>query len=352
MTTTTAKAEHTGLPDLTGKRILVTGASGYVGSLLIERLRQTGATLRAGGRHPSELDGDLPDDIEVVELDVAKDDQLAAALDGVDIAYYLLHSMEGGGDFVTRDRHLAQSFAAAAKKAELSRIVYLSGLHPPQAELSPHLGSRVEVGEILLDSGVPTAVLQAGVVLGDGSASFDMLRYLTERLPAVVAPKWLRNRIQPIAVDDALHYLVQAATLDPEYNRTFDIGSPDVLTYTEMMKGYARVTKIGRRHIKTLPVLTPGLASHWVGLVTPVDANVAKPLVGSLIHEAICHEDDLSRLVGRPPGGKTSFDGAILAAATDYEPVGWDKQVYASAAVLAAGVIGYVAWRVKRKASV
>lgn len=195
----------------------------------------------------------------------------------------------------------------------------MSGLHP-DGPLSTHLASRVEVGEILMDSGVPTAVLQAATVIGDGSASFEMLRYLTTRLPAMVAPKWLRNRIQPVAVDDVLHYLVRAADLPEDVNRTFDIGGPDVLTYEQMMQVFAEETGQRRRVIVTVPVLTPWLASHWVGLVTPVAAGVAKPLVGSLVHEVVCREDDLVRMVGEPPGGRTSYRAGVRAAMEEATP--------------------------------
>ena len=196
----------------------------------------------------------------------------------------------------------------------MGRIVYLGGLHPEGADLSVHLASRVEVGQVLLDGPVPAAVLQAAVVLGDGSVSFDMLRYLTERLPVMVAPRWLRNRIQPIAVDDALHYLVGAASLPAEVNRTFDIAGPEVLTYEQMIQRFAAVTGLRRRLVLRVPVLTPWLASHWVGLITPVDAGVAKPLVGSLVHEVVRREEDLDDLVGVPEGGLLGFDDAVRRA--------------------------------------
>jgi uncharacterized protein YbjT (DUF2867 family)/tryptophan-rich sensory protein len=274
-------------------------------------------------------------EVDIVEGNADSSDDLGRALDGVDVAYYLLHSMEGSGDFVTRDREIATTFAAAAKAAGTRRLVYLGGLHP-EGDLSPHLGSRVEVGEILLASGVPTAVLQAGVVLGDGSASFDMLRHLTERLPAMIAPKWLRNRIQPIAISDVLHYLAGAALLPADVNRTFDIGGPEVLTYADMMKRYAEICGLGRRPIVTLPLLTPSLASHWVGLVTPVLAGVARPLVGSLIHDAVCVDDDVLDVLGEPPGGRTPFDAAVKSATSGLDAHLWRRTLAQVAGMVAA----------------
>ncbi|MBO1768011.1 NAD(P)H-binding protein [Allobranchiibius sp. GilTou38] len=313
---------------MTSRIALVTGATGYIGGLLVPKLLESGWQVRVLSRHPEALRArEWSDRVEVAQGSASDPDDMKQALDGVDTAYYLLHSMDGGGDFVRRDREMAHVVAEAAHSASVRRLVYLSGLHPT-GHLSPHLGSRVEVGEILLASGVPTAVLQAGVVLGDGSASFDMLRHLTERLPAVVAPRWLRNRIQPVAIDDVLHYLVGAADLAPDVNRTFDVGGPDVLTYAEMMREYARVTGLGSPLIATVPVLTPQLASHWVGAVTPVSAGIARPLVGSLVHEAVCHEDDILEVVGAPPGGRTSYDDAIQAATAGFDPQGWRHQAY------------------------
>lgn len=335
---------------MTQRTVLVTGATGYIGGLLVPRLLDDNWQVRVLSRHPETLRGEeWGDRVEVFQGSASEAEDMASALDGIETTYYLLHSMDGGGDFVRRDREMAQTFAHAAEQAGVRRIVYLSGLHP-DGELSAHLGSRVEVGQILLDSAVPTAVLQAGVVLGDGSASFDMLRHLTERLPAVVAPRWLRNNIQPVAVEDVLYYLVGAADLDPEVNRTFDVGGPDVLTYAEMMREYARVTGLGSPLIATVPVLTPQLASHWVGAVTPVSAGIAKPLVGSLIHEAVCHEDDILTMVGEPPGGRTSYADAIASATSGFDPRGWRHQAYqVLGGVLAVGGLGTLAAGLRRR---
>lgn len=292
---------------------LVTGASGYVGGLLVPALLDRGYAVRILTRSGPPRAA-WADRVEVVRGDAADPDDLRTALRGADVAYYLIHSMDGGDDFARRDRELAEGFGAVARQEGVGRIVYLSGLHPDREELSTHLASRVEVGEVLLRSGVPTAVLQAATVIGRGSASFEMLRYLTTRLPVVVAPKWLRNRIQPVGVDDVLHYLVAAAALPAQVSRTFDLGGPDVLTYAEMMQVFAQETGQRRRIILTVPVLTPRLASHWVGLVTPVDAGVAKPLVGSLVHEVVAKEDDLADLVGPPPGGPTPYREAVRRA--------------------------------------
>ena len=201
----------------------------------------------------------------------------------------------------------------------MQRIVYLGGIISGQAgELSPHLRSRAEVGDILLASGVPTAALQAAVIIGSGSAPFELLRYLTELLPAMVTPKWLDTRIQPIAVRDVLRYLVGSAALPADVSRRFDIGGPDVLTYAQMMRRYAEVAGLTPRIIVPVPLpvplLTPRLSSLWVGLVTPVPASLAMPLVESLRNEVVCSEHDIAQYIPDPPGGLLPLDQAITLA--------------------------------------
>jgi len=254
--------------------------------------------------------------VEIAQGDSHDAGAMARACEGVDIAYFLMHSLQSKGGFSSSERSMALTFSVAARNAGLSRIVYLGGLIPPvdPDELSEHLESRGEVGEILRASGVPCVELRAAVILGSGSASFEMLRYLTERLPAMVTPKWVRNRIQPIAIRDVLGYLVGAADVPLEVNRAFDIGGPEVMTYLEMMQRYASVAGLPRRIIVPVPVLTPTLSSHWVGVVTPVPATIARPLVESLRHEVVCAEKDIEAYIPDPPGGLTTFDRSIALA--------------------------------------
>ena len=264
------------------KLVLVTGATGYIGGRLVPELLEAGYRVRVLSRHPDRLrDVKWFDTVEIVKGDAGEPDAVREALRNVDVAYYLLHSLQLGEGFAEVERNLARLFAAVARDENVGRIVYLGGLSPnvPAEQLSDHLKSRAEVGEILRDSGVPTAELRAAVILGSGSASFEMLRYLTERLPAMVTPRWVNNRIQPIAIRDVLRYLVGCAELPPDVNRAFDIGGPDVLTYRDMMQRYAAVAGLRRRAIVPVPVLSPTLSGHWVGLITPVPASIAKPLV-------------------------------------------------------------------------
>ena len=295
--------------------VLVTGATGYIGGRLIPRLLDEGFAVRAVTRDRGRL-RDVPwvDRVEVAQADVLDPPAVQAALTGIDVAYYLVHSIGSGAEFEDTDRRAAQTFADAAKAAGVGRIVYLGGLVPEDEELSPHLRSRLEVGDVLLASGVPTAVLQAAVILGSGSASFEMLRYLTERLPAMITPRWVRTRIQPIAVRDVLRYLVACATLPPDVSRRFDIGGPDVLTYVEMMQRYAAVAGLRRRIIVPVPVLSPRLSAHWVNVVTPVPAAIAKPLVRSLVNEVVCSEHDIAVHVPDPPEGLLGFDDSVRLA--------------------------------------
>ncbi|MBO4206375.1 SDR family oxidoreductase [Micromonospora echinofusca] len=294
-------------------RCLVTGATGYIGGRLVPRLLAEGHTVRCLARKAGRL-RDVPwsGDVEITEGDLSRPETLPAAFDGVEVAYYLVHSL-GRADFEALDRAAATHFAAAARTAGVRRIVYLGGPEPAPDDDRPsaHLRSRAEVARILLAGGVPTAVLRAAVILGSGSASFEMLRYLTERLPAMVTPRWVRNRIQPIAVRDVLYYLAGCATLPPEVNRAFDIAGPEVLTFQEMMQRYAAVAGLRRRIIVPVRPLTPSLSSHWVGLITPVPNAIARPLVESLIHEAVAHEHDIAEFVPDPPGGLTGFDRAV-----------------------------------------
>ncbi|MFE6050466.1 SDR family oxidoreductase [Kitasatospora sp. NPDC056446] len=301
-----------------GPRCLVTGATGYIGGRLVPELLAAGHRVRCLARDPGRLrDQPWRAEVEAVVGDVTRPDSLDGAFDGVDTAYYLVHSLGTGPDFEDTDRRAARAFARAAARAGVSRIVYLSGLLPagvPEAALSPHLRSRAEVGRVLRSAGVPTAELRAAVIIGSGSASFEMLRYLTERLPVMVTPRWVDTRIQPIAVRDVLAYLVAAAALPPEADRAFDIGGPDVLTYRLMMRRYARAAGLPGRLIVSVPVLSPRLSSLWVGLVTPVPGPLARPLVESLRHEVVCHEHDIARWIPDPPQGLTGFDRAVELA--------------------------------------
>ncbi|MFS0696095.1 SDR family oxidoreductase [Streptomyces nitrosporeus] len=299
-------------------RCLVTGATGYVGGRLVPELLGAGYRVRALARDPGKLrDHPWADEVEAVRGDVTDARSVGAAMRDVDVAYYLVHALGSGPDFEETDRRAARIFGEQARAAGVRRIVYLGGLTPagvPERLLSPHLRSRAEVGHILLASGVPTTVLRAAVVIGSGSASFEMLRYLTERLPVMVTPSWVSTRIQPIAVRDVLRYLAGSARMPEGVNRAFDIGGPDVMTYRDMMQRYARVAGLPRRLILPVPMLSPGLSSHWVGLITPVPASIARPLAESLRYEVVCAEHDIAEYVPDGPGRPLPFDTALSLA--------------------------------------
>jgi uncharacterized protein YbjT (DUF2867 family) len=295
--------------------VLVTGATGYVGGRLVPRLLDAGLEVRVLVRSPDRL-RDVPwaGKVQIVEGDLSDAATLARAFRGADVLYYLVHSMGGKGHFADAEETAARNAAAAARAAKLSRIVYLGGLHPSHGPLSEHLESRKRVGEIFLASGVPTIALQAGVIIGSGSTSFEMIRHLTEVLPYMPAPRWVRNRIQPIAIRDVMHYLVHSARLPGEINRSFDIGGPDVLRYGQMMNGYAVEAGLRQRPIASLPVMTPWLASQWVNLVTPIPRALAIPIIASLQFDCVAQESDIRELVPDPQGGLTGYRSAVRLA--------------------------------------
>ena len=273
----------------------VVGASGYVGGRLIGHLVEHDDTVIALGRH---LDR-LPAIAERRQVDVADTKATTSALTGVETAYYLVHSMAGNRDFSSRDRSLAQSFATSAARAGVRRIVYLGGLG--HGELSDHLRSRQEVGQALASAGVEVVELRAAMVIGAGSISFEMLRYLTERLPLMICPRWIKTRIQPIAEADLLRYLDQARRVPPG---VYEIGGPAATTYRDMIATYAAVRGLRTRRIFDVPALTTGLSARWVDLVTPVDRRVSHALIESLATEVVVR------------------DAAPAAAAFDVAPIG------------------------------
>lgn len=296
-------------------RVLVTGATGYIGGRLAPRLVDAGHEVRVLVRDPDKIHPTpWAKSVQTFCGDLMDPATLDAPCRDVDVIYYLVHSMNSDGEFIEQERRSARNLADAARRAGVGRIVYLGGLHADSEQLSTHLRSRTQVGEILMDSGVPTVVLQAGVVIGSGSASFEMIRHLTERLPVMTTPRWVNNHIQPIAVRDVLHYLIAAASAALPVSRTYDIGGPDVLRYGEMMQIYAEVAGLAPRRILVLPVLTPKLAGLWIGLVTPVPRSIGRALIESLSTDAVAAEHDIDALIPPPPGGPTDYRAAVALA--------------------------------------
>jgi len=295
-------------------QVLVTGATGYVGGRLVPKLLDEGHSVRVLVREKDRLK-DVPwrSRVEIMVGDLLDRKAVSKAVHSQEALFYLVHSMSSAGDFEEAELTVAGNVAEESRAAGVKRIVYLGGLHPA-GPLSRHLRSRKAVGEVLLRSGVPTIALQAGVIIGSGSASFEMIRHLTEILPAMPAPKWVRNKIQPIAIRDVLHYLVKSIDVAPEINRPFDIGGPDVFSYAQLMNGYAVEAGLNRRHIISLPVLSPWLASQWVNFVTPIPRSLAVPIIESLLHDAVTKNQDIDAIIPPPVGGLTGYRRAVELA--------------------------------------
>ncbi|WP_128476703.1 NAD(P)H-binding protein [Halorussus pelagicus] len=295
-------------------RVLVTGATGFVGGRLVPALLDAGHEVVALVR---DADGyDAPASVEVVEADLLDSESMEGVFEGVEAAYYLVHSMQTGGDFAERDRLAARNFVAAARGSDLRRVVYLGGLGETGDVLSEHLMSRREVETILTEgAGFELTTLRAAIVVGDGSASFKMIRELVGKLPVMIAPKWVHNECQPIAIDDVVAYLVGVLDLPETAGRTYEVGGPDVLTYGEMMQETGRVMGYQPR-IVSVPVLTPKLSAYWVDLVTDVPKSIAHPLISGLKNPVVADDAPIRELL---PIELTSFEEAVERALADEE---------------------------------
>ena len=303
-------------------KILLTGATGFVGGRLLHALTAHGMNVRCLVRSPEKLRGSLfaEEEIEIAKGDLLQGETLDPTLEGIEVAFYLVHSMGGRtiGEnkiFAERDRVAAKNFTRAADKAGVSRVIYLGGLGETGDQLSKHLASRQEVGEILSSGRVQATELRAPNIMGAGGAPFEMLRYLVERLPVMVCPKWIETRCQPIDIRDMINYLLGCLREPATAGLSFDVGGPDIVTYRQMMELYARVRGL-KRLIITVPVLTPRLSTYWVNMVTPVPSGVVNPLVEGLKNEVICRENRIRELI---PMKLTTLEQSICIALQEVE---------------------------------
>ena len=293
-------------------RVLVTGITGYIGGRLTPLLVEAGYRVRVLVRDKTRLQGRAwLEHVEIVQGDVLEPETLTAALQGVDVAYYFIHSMRGGENFHDRDVRGARNFGEAAKQAGVQRIIYLGGLGDADAKLSEHLRSRQETGDALRHAGVAVTEFRAGVIIGSGSLSFEMIRYLTERVPVMICPRWIYTRIQPISIRDTLNYLVSALTVPESADRIIEIGGAEVVTYGDMMMGYAKARGL-QRFMLPVPFLTPHLSSYWVHLVTPIPSDIARPLISGLRNEVVVRDDVASEIF--PDIVPVDFETAVRRA--------------------------------------
>lgn len=276
--------------------ILVTGATGFIGSRLLCSLIRRGYSVKGLSRNTRNAANNL----KFVKADLFNQNELETALDGIEIAYYLVHSMEGDKnqwrEFASRERIQAQNFLKAATKTGVKRIIYLGGLVNESLDLSPHMKSRKEVGEILSSGNIPVTQLRASLIIGAGGGSYAMLRYLVERLRIMVCPQWVKSLAQPIAVDDVIEYLIGCMEKPETAGRTFDIGGPERLTYEELMRLYSAYLNKNLFVIQ-IPFLTTRLSSYWVDLITPVKASLARPLIDSLVHDTVVNDDSIKSII-------------------------------------------------------
>lgn len=314
------------------KKILVTGATGYIGGRLISPLLEAGYQVRLLVRDPQRLQGrSWRNQVEIFAGDVLEPATLPPAMEGIDAAYYLIHSMSTSGDFHRRDLRAAGNFGRAAQQTGLKRIIYLGGLGDPGSDLSDHLESRQETGRELAAHGVSVTEFRAAIIVGSGSISFEMIRYLTERLPVMICPRWVFTRVQPIAIDDVINYLSTALEVPESAGQIIEIGGSEILTYGDMMKIYAEIRGL-KRVLIPVPALTPGLSSHWVHWMTPVSASITRPLIEGLKNEVVVREDLAEKIFPdiQPISYRAAVEKALENLSADQVETRWSDALSSS----------------------
>ena len=332
-------------------KILVTGASGFIGKKLVQYLLDKNMSVRIMSRRLESLDEFEHKNLEKVRADAQKYEEVRDALKGIDVAYYLIHSMEGKSKdwkkFAEIDKKVAKNFADASTECGVKRIIYVGGLvSTPDSEMSKHMSSRKEVGEILKSSEAKTTVFRASVILGKGGGGFEMMRYLVERLPVMVCPKWVLTKLQPIYIDDVVEYLYESLNVKETENRTFDVGGPDILEYREMMKAYGKMNNKSIIMI-IIPFLSLRFTSYWVDLVTPIKASLARPLVEGLKNESIMTDKSIRDLI--PIKLKGVEESLKLSVYEDDKQEFTKKENYLSYLVMALGIIGILHFLVDQR---